>query len=297
MNAVRVLAAAAPAGSRVRRRAARFDLDLAGFLNAATRAELTAMCDALGLAAKSAGEARQRLWAWGAGLERERSGLTIDEVAVVQRVPILDGAKLVWPREARAEAGALPAARAARWPESDRLPREIPAIHDAPAATHEPTTLDELLERATALVGVRLGGGHADKGFHGHLVAELLGLERSASPSPDWRGEVEVKTLNVVRGRGGRWRLKDTPALSMRSVDARQKLHRVLWVVRVDEGEVPGSPVLSWFYQELDLELAHAFERARHLRPKGQAGTRARGWYLRRDFFVACGLMRSLNGD
>jgi hypothetical protein len=160
----------------------------------------------------------------------------------------------------------------------------------------EPSTLEELLARASTLVGVRLGARGADKGSYGRRVSELLGIAASSSSSRDWRGEIELKTVAVVRAEGGRWRLKDGPALSMRSVDAREKLGRVLWVVRVDEGEVAGAPVLSWFYQELDPELAAAFERSRHLRPKGGAGTTARGWYLRRDYFDACGLMRSLNG-
>ena len=105
-----------------------------------------------------------------------------------------------------------------------------------------------------------------------------------------------MKSLAVVRAGGAAWRIKDGPALSMKSVDATQKLRCVLWVVRVDEGEVADAPVLSWFYQELDPELTIAFERARHLRPKGGKDTTGRGWYLRRDFFEACGLLRSLNG-
>jgi hypothetical protein len=92
------------------------------------------------------------------------------------------------------------------------------------------------------------------------------------------------------------WRIKDGPALSMRSIDAGAKLARVLWIIRVDDGEVPGSPILSWYYQELDEDLAAAFARARHLRPKGGKGTDKKGWYLRREFFEFSGLMKSLNG-
>ena len=105
-----------------------------------------------------------------------------------------------------------------------------------------------------------------------------------------------MKTLAVVRAAGASWRIKDGPAIGMRSIDASAKLARVLWVIRVDDGEVPGSPVLSWYYQELDSDLTQALVRARHLRPKGGRGTEGKGWYLRRDFFELCGLMRSLNG-
>jgi len=188
-------------------------------------------------------------------------------------------------------------ARAARSAPAILWPRLVPPPREVCDSGGEPATLDELLARAETLVGVRLGDRGRDKGFYGQRIAALLGLDRSSSPRPDWRGEVEVKSLAVVRAEGGRWRIKDGPALSMRSVDAAQKCARVLWVVRVDEREIAGAPVLSWFYQELDAELACALERARHLRPKGGAGTDKKGWYLRRDFFGACGLLRSLNGE
>ena len=67
----------------------------------------------------------------------------------------------------------------------------------------------------------------------------------SSAPEPDYRGEVEVKTLAVVRDRAGAWRIKDTPALSMKDVDAQAKMRRVLWILRVDDKELPGAPVAS----------------------------------------------------
>jgi hypothetical protein len=213
----------------------------------------------------------------------------------VQLAPTLVAGRLSLARRPEPTAP-LPAARAARFPVA-RLPRLVPPPRSATPASGEAATLDELLERADALVGVRLGARGRDKGFYGQRIAELLGVPRSSSPAPDWRGEVELKSIAVVRAGGGRWRLKDGPALSMRSVDAARKLARVLWIVRVDEGEAAGAPVLSWFYQEVEGELAVALERARHLRPKGGAGTSGRGWYLRREFFAACGLLRSLNGE
>ena len=286
------------AAACLRRLRHRYDVDLLGFLNGATVHELRALAAALALAppgAATAGALRQRLWIWGAALERKAIGADVGEV---QLAPVLSGGRLAV-RRARRSPGAdapLPAARAARSPDAAALPRGVPPPREAPAVAGEPDSLEELLSRADALIGVRLGARGRDKGTYGRRISELLGIAASSRAAPDWRGEVELKTLAVVRADGGRWRLKDGPALSMRSVDAREKLGRVLWIVRVDEGEVPGSPVLSYFYQELDGELAAAFERSRHLRPKGGAGTTGRGWYLRRDFFDACGLLRSLNG-
>jgi hypothetical protein len=271
----------------------RYELDLVGFLNRASRLELDALCEGLGLARGASGEMRQRLWAWGAALERREIGLV---AAAIQPVPLVQGARLRPPRPGAASSSALPAAREARFPPATDLPRPVPPARDAPLPMDEPASLEELLERAGRLVGVRLPARGRDKGGQGQRIADLLGLPRSSEARPDWRGEVEVKTVAAVRAEGGLWRLKDGPALSMRGVDALAKLRRVLWVVRVDESELGDSPILSWFYQELDSELAAAFEEARHLRPKGGRGTRGRGWYLRRGYFEACGLMRSLNG-
>jgi hypothetical protein len=280
-----------------RRLRARYDVDLVGLLNGAGVAELRAWASALGLGPGTAGALRQKLWLWGAARERRGfAGVPAQELDAVQPAPCLVGGRLVFGAAAPASAP-LPAARAARFPPAARWPRPLPPPRAAPAEAAEPASLDELLGHADALVGVRLGARGRDKGFYGQRIAALLGLGRSSDAAPDWRGEVEVKTLAVVRAHGARWRLKDGPAISMRSVDAGRKLARVLWVVRVDAGEVADAPVLSWYYQELDDDLSAALERSRHLRPKGGAGTAGRGWYLRRDFFDACGLLRSLNGD
>ena len=274
----------------------KYELDLAGFLNGASRAELLALCDALRLHAGATGAMRQRLWAWGAALERRGLG-AVD--ARVQPAPGLRGTRLTAEgRPAGSRAPVLPGARAARFPEASSWPRPLPPPRALPeGAGGEPVSLEELLARADLLVGVRLPARGRDKGAQGQRIAALLGLPRSSAALPDWRGLVEVKTVAVARATLGRWRLKDGPALSMKGVDARAKLRRVLWVVRVDENVVGDSPILSWYYQELDAELEEAFEAARHLRPKGGRDTRGRGWYLRRGFFEACGLMRSLNGE
>src|SRR5262249_33920928 len=280
-----------------RRLRARYDVDLVGLLNGAGVAELRAWASALGLGPGTAGALRQKLWMWGAARERKAfAGVPAEILDAVQPAPCLANGRLAFGAFAVPASAPLPAARAARFPPAASWPRPVPVVRSVDAAA-EPGSLDELLARADALVGVRLGARGRDKGFYGQRIAALLGLGRSSESAPDWRGEVEVKTVAVVRALGARWRLKDGPAISMRSVDAGRKLARVLWVVRIDAGEVADAPVLAWYYQELDGELAEALERSRHLRPKGGAGTSARGWYLRRDFFDACGLMRSLNGD
>lgn len=288
-------------GGGARRLVARWELDLVGFLNGATAAELRVLCAGVGLAPGAPGLMRQQLWTWGAAQERRALGNAAADVdSLIQPAPAVARGKLRLPRRprpARVDPGALPTARAARFPECCSWPRPVPGAREPQAVVGEPTSVGDLLARADALVGVRLGARGRDKGYYGQRVADLLGIARSSAAAPDWRGEVELKTLAVVRAGGSRWRIKDGPAISMRSVDARGKLARALWVVRIDEGEVPGAPVLSWFYQELDDALTAALERARHLRPKGGAGTLARGWYLRREFFAACGLLRSLNGD
>ena len=271
----------------------RWELDLAGFLNAATRNELLSLCETLRLPSGTLGAMRQRLWLWGASLERHGKG-GVD--ARVQPAPHLRGARLWLRPRLLAVSSALPAAREARHPPAEVLPRPVPPPRDMPLPMAEPGSLEELLARADRLVGVRLPARGRDKGGQGQRIADLLGLPRSSEARPDWRGEVEVKTIAVVRAEAGAWRITDGPALSRRDVDALAKLRRVLWVVRVDEGEIGDSPILSWFYQELDAELEAAFEDARHLRPKGGRGTTARGWYLRRGYFDACGLLRSLNG-
>jgi hypothetical protein len=277
--------------------AERWELDLIGFLNGAAPDELHAWCLALEVRSGTPGIMRQRLWAWGAAHERRMLGLEPDG-AVQPSVVVERGLlRVARARARRAGPGTLPAARAAKSPPSATWPRPVPPTRSMPPSTPaEPAALAELLTRANDLIGVRLGVRGRDKGAYGQRVAELLGLPRSSEAAPDWRGEVEVKTLAVVRARGGLWSLKDTPALAMRAVDARSKLRRVLWIVRIDEGEVPGAPILSWFYQELEPTMERAFEAARHLRPKGAKGTSQRGWYLRREFFELCGLMRSLNG-
>jgi hypothetical protein len=151
------------------RLARRWELDLAGFLNGFAEGELRVAAERfLGDAAGSPGALRQRLWAWGAGLECAALGVAASEVSSVQPVPLVKRGRLVLSaRRATAARGVLPAARAARFPAPAAAiyPRRVPAARPAPAFDAPPSSLDELLARADALLGVRLGPRGRDKGF------------------------------------------------------------------------------------------------------------------------------------
>jgi hypothetical protein len=259
-----------------------FALDLVGLLNRARRAELERMAEAVGIGrGGSVGELRARLWRRGAELE---AGGAAELGSPWQPVPHVLGGRLVHLGPQR---GAAPPAPA--------LPRPIPDPPPAqPGDADEPDALEDLLERATLLLGVRLGAAGRDKGEFGTRVARLLGVRELGHAEPDWRGEVEVKTVPVVRDRGGLWRVKEDPAVSMDGVAPQSKLGRVLWIARVaDAGD---SPILSWYYQERDPVLDELIRAALHTRPKGGAGDRTRGWYLHKRFFAASGFLFTLNG-
>lgn len=255
--------------------------DLARLLNLCTRAELDALaaafrCDDDG----DIGALRARLWLRGAEAEArgpEHLG------SPVQPVPVVLRGKLV-------HLAALPG----REPPAPAWPRPVPPAVCAPAFDDEPESIDELLDRATAIVGVRLGAAARDKGAYGARIAALLGVVERGHREPDWRGEVELKSVPVVRdASGGWWRVKEDPAISMVDAEPWAKLQRVLWIARV--ADEPDAPVLSWFYQERDAVVAALMRRDLHTRPKGGAGATTRGWYLHKRFFVDGGLLRSLN--
>lgn len=262
------------------RLARRFELDLAGLLNRLARSELDRVAGARELdGGGSVGELRARLWLHGARLE---AGGDAELGAPWQPTPIVLGGKLVHQGPERGLAAP-----------GDR-PRPIPPEVPEPAASGEPDTLEELLARATGLVGVRLGRRGRDKGAHGSRIAALLGVPERGYAEPDWRGEVEIKTVPVVRDPSGWWRVKEDPAVAMEGVEPRRKLGRVLWIARVaDAGD---SPILSWYYQEWDQVVARLAARDLHQRPKGGAGATTRGWYLHKRFFTDSGFLRSLNG-
>lgn len=260
--------------------AAWFALDLAGFLNRLARAELETVAAALEAdPGGSIGELRARLWLLGA--EREARGRA-HLGTPLQPVPIVLGGKLI-------VLGDHPGA----YPGCASFPRPIPAPRAAPSWDDEPESLEELLARADDLVGLRLGEAGRDKGAFGATIAGLLGVPERGFAEPDWRGEVEIKTVPVRRDRSGFWRLKEDPAVGMEGTEPLAKLVRVLWIARVADGE--DSPILSWFYQELDARLEALARAYLHTRPKGGAGATTRGWYLHKSYFLESGFSRSLN--
>src|SRR5262245_32057759 len=89
---------------------ARYELDLIGFLNGATVHELRALGTALGVRGDGAGALRQRLWLWGAALERRAllaGGVAAHDVDAVQLAPVLSSAgRLTLRRAAPPDGGA-----------------------------------------------------------------------------------------------------------------------------------------------------------------------------------------------
>ncbi len=259
----------------------RFALDLAGFLNLADRDALDHLATGCKLGTRgTVGEIRSRLWRWGA--EREAGGSHLIGTPV-QPLPVALAGRLVF----------LGAVRGLSPPASS-LPRPIPPPARPPRPTDEPDCLEDLLANADALAGVRLGGASRDKGAFGCAIAAMLGVRERGWDEPDWRGEVEIKSVPVVRDRRGIWRVKEDPAISMEQVSPLRKMARVLWIARA---ALPAeSVVLGWYYQELDGELTRLARAHLHTRPKGRAGTSRRGWYLHKGFFIESGFLRVLNG-
>lgn len=258
-----------------------YGLDLCSFLNQARRDELERMAQAEKLETTGGiGELRARLWRYGARLEHPSNALL---GTPVQPVPIVLRGKLVQLGELRGIA-----------PPGGEYPRTVGQAVAAPRVDGEPSCLEDLLSNADALVGVRMGRLGRNKGALGTRIALLLGVPERGHAEPDWRGEVEIKTVPVVRDAAGWWRVAEDPAICMEGVAARDKLRRVLWIARVAADDE--SPILSWYYQEWDAVLADLVDRYLHTRPKGGAGATTRGWYLHKNFFRESGLLRSLNG-
>jgi len=264
---------------------ARWQGDLCGFLNALSRDELTALAArlgvAVGLADARSPALRAALWDAGARLERGDAELA----ASVQPRPIVLGGHLVVQAPPR---GAYPPS--ARWPRPVPAPAPVAPPHD------EPETLDELLAAADRALGVRLGARGRDKGAWGLRAQALLGLREGTESEPDWRGDVEVKTVPIAcEHDGGPWRIVEDPAIAMVGEPALAKLQRTLWLARCD---LPGgdATLVSWYLLDWDAEIARLARRDLHERPKGPAGTTARGWYLAKRFFADAGLLATLNG-
>jgi hypothetical protein len=261
---------------------ARWETDLCGLLNAMTRGELAALAAALNLPDDGKAPAlRELLWRRGAELER---GLA--EVSpVVQPRPVVLGGHLV-----------IQAPPRGMYPPACALPRPIPEARLAAPPSEEPDSIDELLEAADRAIGVRLGERGRDKGAWGLRAAALLGVIERGGDEPDWRGDVEIKTVPVARERTGLWRIVEDPAIAMATEGgALAKLQRTLWLARTDlpDGD---ATIVSWYLLEWDPTVARLTRRYLHLRPKGPAGTDQRGLYLHKRFFADTGLLATING-
>ncbi len=275
--------------------------DLCGLLNAMSRVELADLAGALRVTANAPrGTAnavvrspalRGSLWTWGAAFER--GGVTVSDG--LQPRPILLGGHLV-----------IQAAPRGLAPPCASWPRPLP--EDAPPAppVDEPETLDDLLAAADRAIGVRLGPRGRDKGAWGVRAAQLLGIVERGQGEPDWRGDIEVKTVPVAREPSGHWGVVEDPAIAMvgdgRGESTLAKLQRTLWLARATVpaedaiSTAPDATIVSWYLLDWDPEIARLARRYLHTRPKGPAGTTGRGLYLHKRFFADAGLLASLNG-
>lgn len=266
---------------------ARWGGDLCGLLNALTRGELGALAEALDLPAGGRSpELRAALWEWGARLEAGGAEVS----PALQPRPIVLGGHLV-----------LQAPPRGLYPPAPMFPRALPPEARPAPPEGEPETLDDLLAAADRTIGVRLGRRGRDKGAWGTRAAALLGIVERGRDEPDWRGDVEVKTVPVGRDPSGHWRIVEDPAIAMLGEPVLAKLQRTLWLVRVTldeagQGEEADAAILSWYLLDWDADVARLARRYLHERPKGPAGTSQLGLYLHRRFFADAGLLATLNG-
>jgi hypothetical protein len=276
---------------------ARWGGDLCGLLNALTRGELGALAGALGVAvpgpAARSADLRAALWELGARLEAGGAEVS----PALQPRPIVLGGHLV-----------VQAAPRGPYPPSEAWPRPLPEPRPPAPPDGEPETLDDLLAAADRAIGVRLGRRGRDKGAWGQRASALLGIVERGLDEPDWRGDVEVKTVPVGRDPSGAWRVLEDPAIAMLGEPVLAKLQRTLWLPRVTfpaelargssaaSGDHDDAAILSWYLLDWDAEIARLARRYLHERPKGPAGTNQRGLYLHRRFFADAGLLATLNG-
>ncbi len=270
-----------------------FECDLAGLLNVLARPELAGLAVRVphptvavrgvgATATASVAELRAALWQWGAIIE---AGSAAWIGTALQPMPHVLAGHLVHHRPAR---GAYCAN--AVWP------RQVPPPAGAHPPLVEPATVEQLLDAANAVVGVRLGQRGVDKGAWGQRAARLLGVIERGDDEPDWRGDVEIKTVPVQRDGQGWWRIAEDPAICMAAGRPMAKLARVLWLVRTSLEDADAT-ILSWYFLECDRFIAGLAARDLHQRPKGPRGTSARGWYLHKRFFADAGLLATLNGS
>jgi hypothetical protein len=261
---------------------ARWVADLCGLLNAMTCGELAALARHVGVATDGKSpELRARLWEHGAGIERGDAEVSRG----LQPRPVVLGGHLV-----------VQGAPRGLYPPSQGWPRPVPPPRAAAAPADEPDSVDELLAAADRAIGVRLGRRGVDKGAWGNRAARLLGVIERGDGEPDWRGDVEVKTVPIARDPSGLWRIAEDPAISMLG-EARPvaKLQRTLWLPRASLSEGDAT-IVSWYLLGWDAEVARLAHRDLHARPKGPAGTSQRGLYLKKRFFADAGLLATLNG-
>ena len=261
---------------------ARWSTDLCGLLNALTRGELAALAVRLGVSGTGRSyELRAGLWEHGARLES--GGHEVTEA--LQPRPVLLGGHLV-----------VQAPPRGIYPPSLTWPRPLPVNVPARAPSDEPETLDDLLAAADGAVGVRLGKRGRDKGAWGTRAARQLGVVERGIGEPDWRGDVEIKTVPIAQEPSGLWRIVEDPAIAMVTErTALAKLQRTLWLARADlTGD--DATIVSWYLLEWDADLARLAHRYLHTRPKGPAGTDQRGVYMHKRFFAEAGLLATLNG-
>jgi hypothetical protein len=263
----------------------RFAGDLVELLNACRGDDLDRLARAVGIDAPAVRGPRQpamrdALWRWGAALEAGGPALA---GTPLQPRPVLLGGHLVIQAPPRG-----PFAASATWP------RPLPPARAPVSLDGEPETLDDLLAAADRAIGVRLGPRGRDKGAWGARAAALLGVVEHNRDEPDWRGDVEIKTVPVARD-GARWRIAEDPAVSMRDAAPIAKLQRVLWLARAPVPD-DDATIIGWYLLGWDDVVARLVRRYLHVRPKGPGGTSATGWYLHRRFFADAGLLATLNG-
>jgi hypothetical protein len=264
---------------------ARWGSDLCGLLNALTRDELDGLAGELVIAPPAAAGDRApalRAALWDRGAAIERGGAEVSPA--IQPRPIVLGGHLV-----------IQAAPRGLYPPSPCWPREVPPAVAATPPLAEPETVDDLLAAADRLLGVRLGARGRDKGAWGLRAARLLGILERNDGEPDWRGDVEVKTVPVSRDPSGWWRVVEDPAIAMVGEPVLAKLARTLWLARTDV-EPDDAAIVSWYLLDWDPVIARLARRYLHERPKGPQGSDARAVYLHRKFFADAGLLATLNG-
>ncbi len=266
---------------------ARWGNDLCALLNAMNRDELVDLATAMRIATASDARAEDlRVALWDRGAEIERDGVSVS--TMIQPRPIVLGGHLVVQAPPRGMS-----------PTSASYPRAVPAPVALAPMMDEPETIDELLDAATRAIGVRLGARGRDKGAWGVRAAQLLGVVERGHDEPDWRGDVEIKTVPVAREANGYWNVVEDPAIAMVGEGGLAKLQRTLWLARAtveDDNGDEDATIVSWYLLEWDAQVARLARRYLHERPKGPRGTKQKGLYLHKRFFADAGMLATLNG-